>query len=448
MPDDTANSGRRVAVVGAGISGLSAAISLHSAGYDVDLFDRDTVLGGRFGVAKLGERSIMLGGKNIGHKYTAFRSFVGTLGDFDYEPFGINQSMMKDDKVLAVDSSRRRRTLGNIRKMGSFRDLTRLALMAARIRANEANKFLGSSYFTALSRRYDHAPLSSHFSKSLTKVLLRPMTVRMNGAEPDEVYLGTFGTNLALLMDTYDQLKNGIHSVLDEAAKRVQARLNTQVEGIVVRDGQVVGLRISEDGKQPTEENYDGVVIATPAYATAQILAAECPVLSKRLFEVQYFPTTVILVEYDRPMFSSAVRALAMDDGGPCSNAGAYGMEDLHIVRYTFSGRGARIFSDPSDEQIEEWVGAAEKRLTETLGMGQAKRVRRVARNWKAGYSAYLPYHGEFLAEVRSAIAAIPGLELAGDYLFGVSIEACSRSGQAAAAALSEHLPRRFPASA
>lgn len=437
MLGDPTGKGRRIAVVGGGISGLSAAIRLESSGHHVDLIERDEALGGRFGVAKLGDRPVMMGGKNIGRRYRAFRSFVAALGDYEWEPFGISQSTMKDGEVLTLDSSRRGKSLDNIRRMGSVRDLARMATMAARIRVDESNRFLGSKYFTQLSRRHDHAPLSAHFGEVLTKTLLRPMTVRMNGAEPDEVYLGTFGTNLALLMDTYDQLSSGIQPVLDAIAQRVTVRLNTQVDSVVMRDGEVVGLRVAVGGKPSEELPYDGVVIAAPAYATAEILSAEQPTLSKQLAEVRYCPTRVVLVEYDRPVFTPEVRALAMNDGGPCSNAGAYGKQDRHIVRYTFSGRNGRSSFNPSSDRLDEWVGSTEERLTRYLGVGRAKRVRMVSRSWSAGYCAYVPFHGEFLARVRADLAELPGLELAGDYLWGVSIEACTRSGNDAAERLS-----------
>jgi protoporphyrinogen/coproporphyrinogen III oxidase len=435
----------RIAVVGAGISGMSAAIMLEGIGNDVDLIERDGALGGRFGVGTLGDRDVMMGGKNIGRRYHAFRGFLASLGDYPFEPFGINQSTMRAGQVLTLDSSRRGRTLANIRRMGSPRDLARMAMLAARIRSDEANKFLGSDYFTGLSRRYDHAPLGSYFGEAFTNTLLRPMTVRMNGAEPDEVYLGTFGTNLALLMDTYEQLTGGIQRALDVVPRRVNVRLNTVVEGVVLRGGALNGLRLSENGGPAAEVRYDGVVVATPAYAASEILAAELPTLSKRLAEVRYFPTTVVLVEYDRPVFTPEVRALAMNDGGPCSNAGAYGLTQRHIVRYTFSGRGGRVTGQPDEDLLADWVRGAEDRLTRHLGAKRAKRVSLAARNWSAGYSAYLPYHGEFLAEVRGTLSGIAGLELAGDYLHGVSIEACTRSGQAAATRLAEHLARQEP---
>ncbi|WP_228973330.1 NAD(P)/FAD-dependent oxidoreductase [Streptomyces sp. DH12] len=435
---DKAGDRRRVAVVGAGVSGLTAALRLDLLGYDVELVEAAGTLGGRFGLDRLGDRPVMTGGKNIGRRYHTFRWFTAELGADAYESFGYNASRIKDGEVLTLDSERRGRTLRNIRRMGSARDVARMAAMAARIRADDRNRFLGSRYFSGVSRRHDHAPLGSFFGREMTDMLVRPMVIRNNGAEPDEVYPGTFGTNLAMLMDHYDQLTGGIQPVLEAFAKRVPVRLGATVEELVVRDGHVTGLRISEGGAPARTSDYDGVVLATPAYATAGIVRSARPALARRLSDVNYFPSTVVLVEYDRPVFGHDVRALAMDDG-PCSNAGSYGMEERHIVRYTYSGREGRL-TDLGPENIDRLTGEAEERLVAHLGAPRAERVNLLVKHWEAAYSGYLPYHADFLAEVREGVADVAGLELAGDYIQGVSIEACARTGRAAAGRLAAHL--------
>jgi len=442
MLHDLVKEQPRVAVVGSGISGLAAAFHLEREGFGVDLIEREDTLGGRFGVAQLGDRPVMMGGKNIGRRYSSFREFTSALGDHPYEEFGINTSRVKDGEVQTFDSSRAGKSLRTVLKSGSPRDLARLAGLAVRVRATEANRFLGSPLFTKLSERYDYAPLSAHFGPVVTRHLLRKMTVRMNGAEPDEVYLGTFGTNLALVIDTFDQLQHGIQPVLDAMAQRVTVRLGCNVEALLVEDGQVTGLQIAEKGSPAAESRYDGVVVAAPAHAAAGILRSELPALSRRLDEVRYFPTTVALVEYNRPVFGPEVRAFAMDDDGPCSNAGAYGQEDRQIVRYTFSGRHART-PNPSTGQIAEWIDFGEERLRRHVPPSRgAHRVNTVSRHWSRGYCGYGPYHGRLLSAVRSDLPAVQGLALSGDYLLGVSIEGCFRSGQQAAEALADQLHR------
>ncbi|MGH3912033.1 MAG: FAD-dependent oxidoreductase, partial [Pseudonocardiaceae bacterium] len=149
---------------------------------------------------------------------------------------------------------------------------------------------------------------------------------------------------------------------------------------------------------------------------------------------IRYFPATVAVIEYDHPLFSREVRAVAMDDG-PCSNAGAYAINERNIVRYTFSGRQGRLL-DPSDKEVQELVQATEKRLEKHLNISAPRQVRGVFRHWKTAYCAYSSDYPRLLEIIRESVASVHGLEIAGDYLKGVSLESCCRSGETAAAML------------
>lgn len=437
MTPTRTTSSRSVAVVGGGASGLATALRLTRAGHDVEVIESDNVLGGRFGIDKLGDRSIMMGGKNIGKRYEFFREFTSAYGNSRYEPFGINASRVKDGQVLTLDSTRRTRSLRALFKAGGIRDLLRLGSLAAKVGLDREAGFLGAKSFMTLSAARDGKPLSAHFGPGLVRNLLRPMTIRMNGAEPDEVFLGTFGTNLALLFDTYDQLSDGIQPALTAFEQRVPVRRNTRVTDLVMENGVVTGLQIEENGTTDVL-HYDGVVLAVPAHAAAKVTESSRPDLSALLAKPRYFPSTVVVAEYDRPMFTREVRALAFDDG-PCSNAGSYGKNERNIVRYTFSGRAGRVH-DVTQEKLDEWISATEDELIKHLGVQRGKRLRTAVRHWNAAYCAYLPFHGDFLSELKTCVADVEGLELAGDYLWGVSIEACSRSGAAAAEKMSTWL--------
>jgi len=420
----------KVAVVGGGVAGIAAAYHLHTAGYHVDLIERDDVLGGRFGVDRLGDRPVMMGGKNIGRSYTELRAFLAAMQVDDFEFFGVNTSRIINGELVTFDSTNKKLDLiRKFAKMGSPVDLAKLVWLMTKIRRDESNRFLGSETFSKLGAERDHKPLTAYFGPELVNNMFRPLTVRLNGAEPDEMYLGNFGVNLGLA-GTFDQLTGGVEPALARLSDRVSVKLNSHVQRLVIRDGRVRGLEISHNSEAPHHVAYDGVVVATPAYAAAEITKPTLPALSELLRAVRYFPAAVAVIEYDRPVFDEVVRAIALD-GGRCSNAGVYGVDDLNIVRYTFSGRAARPM--PSDDALQSWIDDAEKTIKELLAVPELNRVNQLTRIWPAAYCAYLPFYGEFLSKVRAEVASAPGIELAGDYLRGAPLEACFRSGREAA---------------
>ncbi|MRH92062.1 NAD(P)-binding protein [Nocardia sp. SYP-A9097] len=425
---------KRVAVVGSGISGISAAVRLHRAGAQVDLIESDGMLGGRLGVSRLGGHDVMLGGKNIGRRYHVMRGMLADLGATDFEHFGINTSRVKDGALEPIDSGRRLRALTKIAKLSGLRDFLMLARLAVQVRNDESARLLGSAFGRRLGARYDSKPLSEHFGSGLAHDLIRPVTVRMNGAEPDEVYLGNFGTNLAMLLDTFDQLPAGFQPVLEAVEELVNVRLSTSVRRIA-KAGDGISLTVSTPTGGVEVLGYDGVVLATPAHIAADILHEESAQLGRLLRSVNYFPTTVAVVEYAEDIFRSDIRAVAMADG-PCSNAGSYGINQRNIVRYTFSGRHGRVIS-PTAEVIETMVGDAEALLVEYLGIDKPARTDIVTRHWDQAYCAYGPNYAELLEQVHSLIEQIGGnISLAGDYILGASMENCCRSGFEAADAL------------
>jgi protoporphyrinogen/coproporphyrinogen III oxidase len=431
----------RIAVVGGGVSGLSVAWYLERQGHAVEVYEAADRLGGRVATHALGSRPVTLGGKNIGRRYHRFRAFVADHGNHGFEHFGINTSREEHGRLLTIDSTRRAASVRNFLAQASARDTARLARWVRAIKADDDNRFLRGPYWAPLSERKDDRPLTGHLSEDMCRSIIRTMTVRINGAEPDEVYLGTFGTNLGMLLDTYEQLTDGFEPVLAEFARRHAVRLGARVLRLLVEGDRVAGVEAeSEWGVE--RERYDAIVIATPARAAAPLLAPFAPTLAERLREVRYFPATTLVVEYDRDVFSPEIRAIAFGPGHQLSNAGAYGIHDLRTVRYTFSGRAARGVIAVHGHDHERLAGIAEEHLQRHFPVRDAKRLRLVGCTWDPSFCAFVPRHGPFLDGLDREVEAIPGLHLTGDYFRGASIEACFRAGEDCAAKVQATLTR------
>jgi oxygen-dependent protoporphyrinogen oxidase len=433
-------------IVGGGASGLAAAYFLKQRGLESAIVEQDQTIGGRIGTVTLGDRPVDCGGKNIGKRYLLFRQFAQSLGQHQLEYFGLNSSQVIDGKVRTFEASARWRTMAQLARGVAPSDVLRFGRVLWRVKSDEAAGFLGSKYCRTLERRYDAAPASRYFSSEFSQRIVRPMSVRMNGAEPDEIHMGTLPSNVRMVLDTYEQFTHGLGPVLRAFAERYRVHTDTSVEELLVEGNRVVGVRARELGGRTRELTGAGVIVAAPAPVAACLTESLLPRLGDALRSIAYHPVALVLAEYDRPIFAPTTRAFVFDRHHALSNAGAYGVNDLHIVRYTFSGAESRRYLDEraGDEALLE-IG--ERSLRSCVPVDPAWRRRFLVRRFNPGLCAYTGHHGAFLDAVGEQLGTVRGLHLTGDYIQGASIEACFRSSFACVQQLAgmpaEELPRR-----
>jgi oxygen-dependent protoporphyrinogen oxidase len=434
-------------IVGGGASGLAAAFFLKQLGMEAVVVERGSTLGGRMGTVRLGARTLDCGGKNIGRQYKLFRQFAASLGAHPLEYFGLNSSQAANGRLKTFEASARWRSLAALARGVPAGDLFRFGRLLWRVKADEETGYLGSTYARRLARRFDGRPVSHYFTQEFCERIIRPMSVRMNGAEPDEVYMGNLTSNVRMILDTYDQFRDGVAPLLNSFLASYDVRLNTATEGLLVNRGRVTGLRVRNAAGTTEEMHGAGVILATPASNAAALTEPLVPELSRRLRCIAYYPVTLVIAEYDRPIFSPALRAVVFDRGHAVSNAGAYGVNDLHLVRYTFSGRVSRRYMSNATDP-ETLLALGESALAKHISVDPRSRVRFAAKRFSPGLCAYTPYHGECLDGVHRALRRVPGLHLTGDYIQGASIEACFRAASACVHRLAHEEPHRQPARA
>lgn len=423
----------RIAVVGGGISGIAAAEELGRRGHKAEIFEAGERLGGRIAPSVLRAREVYLGGKNIGRRYRRLRELLACRVAPDYEVFGPESAQVAGRRVreLSFRSASMRARLGTrLLLRGQVRGGLRFLRLARMVSREPESACLGADRFAELARRTGDPTLPRYLGSAICEGVVRHMTVRMNGAEPDECHVGNLGSNLGLVVDRFDQIPGSglgdwVRAV--EAANVVHCR--KPVTGLLAEPGAGVGGVVSGDGE---EHRFDGVLLALPAHEAARTIGESEPELARLLCTVRYFPVGVVVAEYDRPAFPESFAALTAPAGIALSNAGSYGLRDRHLVRYTFSGRAARdqVRADAFDP--EALLGEAEGFLARHTPVGAARRLDFAARSFQPGLCAYRRDHDAFLHETSMRLAGLPGLALAGDYMRGASLEACVRAGQEA----------------
>ena len=423
----------RVAVIGGGISGIASAFYLRQRNIPVDLYESEDRIGGRIGSEKLLGRWLDFGGKNVGKNYRLFRDFVRECGIYDYEYFGFNTSQIIDGRVVKINKEGAK-LFNTLRFMSlcGFDGIRKLYPHVRAILKDRRQGVLNSEYFNMLAEKFDHVSLAGYLKEPCLRHVVRPVTVRMNGAEPDECYPGNFGSNLALIIDSYEQLKKGMHGMLDafhSSAREGSLNIfNGHRVTSVSRDPVTGSFTISylNNGVSSTAE-YDKVISALPAIRLSVLLEELFPEASVLLRKVRYFPVAVAIVKYRKDVFQKSQRAMVFDHTFPLSNIGAYGINDLDLVRYTFSGRVSRSVISESSVP-EDVVALGEKIAGPYFTIRDNMRESFAYRYISEGLCAYSPFHYRLLLDIDKRLELFTGFGATGDYRRGASIEACFRA--------------------
>ncbi len=182
----------------------------------------------------------------------------------------------------------------------------------------------------------------------------------------------------------------------------------------------------------------DAVVLATPAPVTADLLATSLPEAARAAARIELSSSAVVALALpaDTPLPENSGILIAT---GESLRAKAFTLSsrkwphladrDVAIVRASFGRFGDDSLLALSDTEL---VTAATEDLATVTGIS-IRPVASAVQRWRSGLPQYAPGHTEIVSAIESAVAATPGLAVAGAYLHGVGVPACAASGTAAA---------------
>jgi protoporphyrinogen oxidase len=289
----------RIAIIGGGIAGLTAAYELGKAGHEAVVYERDPELGGQAGTFPVGGTRLE---RFYHHIFTSDRHIIGLLDEVGLA----SQLQWIPSKVGWFYG-------GKVYDFVTPMDLLRFSPLsiADRVRAGVVSLYLqrktdGLKYedTTAASwiRRYAGA--------DVYRVLWNPLLRGKFGQQAEEVSMTwfwgkmhlRFGSRKGLGKESLGYLTGSFQVLVDELARRVIAqggsiRTHTPVERVLVEDGRSVGVRTSQ-GNEPADR-----VIATVPSFTFLDLAAELPDdYASLLRKVSYQAALVLVLQISRSL--------------------------------------------------------------------------------------------------------------------------------------------------
>jgi oxygen-dependent protoporphyrinogen oxidase len=203
------------------------------------------------------------------------------------------------------------------------------------------------------------------------------------------------------------------------------------------------GFELALAGAEPVAA--DGVVLSTPAFATAELVAALDPELAALHAEIPYASSVVVTLAYRRadvvPLdgYGYLVPRSEGSDVLACTwssqkwDGRAPG--DFVLVR-VYGGRfGGRDLTSETDDELVA-LAREELRHLDVVAEPALARVHR----WARGMPQYVIGHPDRVARIEERLTEHPGLAVAGAAYRGVGIPDCIASGEAAAASVARAL--------
>jgi oxygen-dependent protoporphyrinogen oxidase len=231
------------------------------------------------------------------------------------------------------------------------------------------------------------------------------------------------GPVLITLTGGLGRLVDALAARLGEAELRVDSTARR-----VVRAGN--GYRVEMVDGASIEA--DAVVLATPAFASAELLADVAPDVATVLTEVPYVDVATIWLAYPR-----SAMGRPLDGTGflvppeeekflvGCTWSGAkwphLADDDLVLIRCMVGRRGDTRWLNMDDETL---VRRSHEELVEAMGLTGGP-VDQSIQRWPLAMPQYLVGHAARLDALKAALSHLPGLYLTGAAYRGVGIASC-----------------------
>jgi oxygen-dependent protoporphyrinogen oxidase len=452
---------RRVAILGAGVSGLAAALYLHDAaaqrGIDlaITVFERSARAGGCVQTLYENGYTIELGPDSMLVDKPAARTLLRRLRLED-ELVPIREEyrgalIVHRGKLHTIPSEFRLfspTSLPALLKSGIFSPAgIARATLEPLLRARTSSE--DESLASFVTRR---------FGREVLDRLAQPLIGGIYSGDPQRMSMQATLPQFVEMERRYGSVIRGMARARNSAApqlmslrgglQRIVDALLAQVGSLVRVSSEVQTLRHDGAGwhvdfADGSRAQADGIICTLPAYAAARILRGVDPQLAELLESIRYNSIATVNVAYDA------------EDVPPLPRTPGFVVPAIEGRRITAATISTQKYPDRSPKSgvlLRAFVGGAlQPQLVESADARLAQIARdefadllkiraeprfAVTRRWMRLLPEYAVGHVGLVASIEQRAAALGGLALAGSAYRGVGIPDCVASGQAAAARL------------
>jgi oxygen-dependent protoporphyrinogen oxidase len=266
--------------------------------------------------------------------------------------------------------------------------------------------------FAEMEREHGSLVRATLQAKAKAKTLARP------GAKPQPLFTS---------------LRNGMQQMVDSLVNALpQASIRMQQQNISLR-------QINDDWQIESHgitERFQAVLLAVPAPSAASLLRQFHPGLIEGLEKIQYTSSVAVALAYeqadlppghgflvprseDRRMMACTFVHMKFPHRAP---------EGKKMLRCFFSSSRMPDLLTHSDEALQQM---ARRELKEILGLNAEPKFARTFR-WDRAMAQYETGHLDRVAEMEKIVAAMPGFHIIGNSFHGIGVPDCIKSARLA----------------
>lgn len=442
-----------VIVIGAGIAGAATAWFLRSSGADVTVLDGAERVGGKLHTVELEGIPVDTGAEamlNRRPEAVALAREVG-LGDQLTHPATTTANLWIGNALKPIPAGTIMGIPGDLAALASSDVLTPDGL--ARVEAEQPGEltedvavgpFVAERLGRELVDRVVEPLLGGVYAGHADRLSLEatvPQIYALARRDPSLLHAVAQAKAAAPASDlpVFAGLDGGVGQLVPAVLSGTNVRLGTFVRELRRAE---TGWRLVVGSRHAPEElTADAVVLACPATPAGRLLADIAPVASAELARIEYASMATIALLYRRSDFRADVEGsgfLVPPREGRLIKAATFSSAkwgwlsdrsgDAVVVRTSVGRLGEEADLQRTNEELA--TGAAAD-LSKAIGLGEPI-AWHVAR-WGGGLPQYGVGHKAAVERIRAAVAAQPGLAVAGAAYDGVGIPACIATAKAAA---------------
>jgi protoporphyrinogen/coproporphyrinogen III oxidase len=230
----------------------------------------------------------------------------------------------------------------------------------------------------------------------------------------------------------FTSLKNGMQQMVDALVGALpQSSIRLQ---------QNLAVRQADDGWQiesaGINENFQAVLLAVPAPAAAGLLRQFHPALIAGLGRIQYTSSVAVALAYDQAEHPPGHGFLVPRSEARKIMACTFvhkkfphrAPDGTKLLRCFFSSSRMPDLLTHSDEALQQ---IARQELKEVLGINAEPRFARTFR-WDRAMAQYETGHLDRVAEMEKIVSGMPGFHIIGNSFYGIGVPDCIKSAQQA----------------